>query len=130
MKTAPETPPVKLGEIIDHMLVIRDTRKELDKQSSDLKAEYEELETILLTRLAEEDTTQGRSKTATATISEMTVPTIDDWEKFEEYVKENDAFYMLQRRIAAAAFRELNAQGVTIPGIKPMIQKSISLRRL
>jgi hypothetical protein len=130
MKTAPETPPVKLGELIDHMLAIRDARKDLDKQSADLKQEYDELEQMLLTRLDEEDTTQGRSKTATATVSQMLIPTIEDWEKFEEYVKDNDAFYMLQRRVAAAAFRELNAQGVVIPGIKPMIQKSISLRRL
>jgi len=126
ISTAPDLP---LGKIIDKMLELRDERKRFDDQSKQLKKEYDELEIALIDRLDNEETIQGKSKHATATITELIVPQIEDWESFERYILDNNALYMMERRPAGAIFRELQGQGETIPGIKPFTKRSISLRR-
>jgi len=44
-------------------------------------------------------------------------------------MKENDALFLLQRRPAAAAYRELLESGQTIPGVEPYTQRQIGLRK-
>lgn len=127
---APDGKILSLGSAIDKMLEIRDKRTELSKQDKELKEEFDNLEAIVLQQLREQDTVQGRSKRATATVSEQLIATIEDWESFETYVKENDAFYLLAKRPANAAYKELLQQGVDVPGLKPFTKLSISLRRL
>ena len=119
-----------IGPLIDKMLTIKDQKSELAKQIKTLTTEYEDLEKQLMLRLYDEGTTQSRSRSATATISEIVIPTIDDWGAFEAYVVENEALYLLEKRPAGAAFRELIQQGESIPGLKPFTKQSISLRRL
>lgn len=122
--------PQTLGKLIDAMLELRDQRSALAKQDKELKKQYDELEGEIMRRLEAEDTIQGKSKTATATISSVTIPTIEDWDAFAEYVYNNNALYMIEKRPSSAAFRELLAQGEEVPGLKPFIKQSISLRRL
>ena len=47
------------------------------------------------------------------------MPVVEDWDAFYRYIKENDAFYLLQRRPSATAFREaFQLEGDTgIPGV-------------
>jgi len=119
-----------LGKLIDGMLRIKDQRSELAKQYKDLGVTYDDLELDVLTRLLDEDTTQGRSHTATATVATLTVPVIEDWAAFEQYIYDNNALYMMEKRPSGAAFRELISQGETIPGLQPFVKTTISLRRL
>lgn len=123
-------PEMTIGKIIDEMLVLRDKRREIEKDAKELKDQYEALETVLLSRMHSQDSRQTRSSTATATVSENIVPTVRDWDAFEQYIKENNALYMLQRRPSTTAFRELHMQGEVIPGVEPYKEISISLRRL
>ena len=127
---SPQPQEASLGKIIDRMLVVRDERAALNKQADGLKAEFDQLELQVLQKLDEQDTVQGRSKTATATIATQVVPTIKDWEAFESYIINNNALYLLEKRPAGAAFRELMQQGEVIPGLEPYTKTSISLRRL
>lgn len=123
-------PEMTTGKIIDEMLVLRDKRYALDKESKGLKADYDALESILLSRMRNQDTQQSRSSTATATISETIVPTIKDWDSFMNYVKETDAFHLIQKRPSSTAYRELVQQGEVIPGLEPFTETKINLRRL
>lgn len=124
-----EQPQMTTGSIIDRLYEIRSERKILSDQDKELKHEFDELEQVLITRLKADDSLQGKTKTATATITETVVPTIKDWDAFERYVLENNALYLLQRRPASAAFRELLNMGETVPGLEPFTSLSISLRR-
>lgn len=119
-----------LGAIIDRMETLKRQRGELSAQDKELKTEYDELELALLTKLNENGITQSRGSLATATVSQITVPTIEDWGAFEEYVMQKEALYMLEKRVSSAAFRELIQQGEEVPGLKPFVKTSISLRKL
>lgn len=129
-QTEPQvTIPKSLGEMINEMIDIRDQRSEIAKQDKALKEQFDALEQFVLAKLREQDTIKGSSSKGTATISELTVPTIENWEAFESYIYENHAFYLLEKRPSGAAFRELYQQGEEIPGLKPFTKYSISLRR-
>lgn len=123
----PQTPTI--GKLIDRMLELRDQRSELSKQDKALKEEFDELENLVLTKLREQDTTKSSSPHGTATISEITVPTIENWDAFESFIYDNKAFYLLEKRPSGAAFRELFQQGEEVPGLKPFTKYSISLRK-
>jgi hypothetical protein len=71
----------------------------------------------------------ARGGRATATISENVVPTATDWDALEQYIYENDALYLMQRRLSASAWRELIESGEVVPGTEPYTQRSISLRK-
>ena len=126
----PQPQQPTLGKLIDEMLAIRDVRSDLAKQDKGLKERFDELELAVMQKLNDEDTIQGKSKKATATISSIVVPSIKNWEDFEEYIYENRALYMLEKRPSGATFRELLAQGEEIPGLEPITKSTISLRRL
>jgi len=65
----------------------------------------------------------------TASIVETVVPQVVDWDAVFEHIKETGDFYLLQKRPAAAAFRELHSSGQVIPGMEAYTKRSISLRK-
>lgn len=121
-------PEPTTGTLINTMLAIRNKRSELAKEVKHLGDEFAELEATLLKRLADDDSIQAKSKQATATVSELVIPTIEDWEEFERWVIDNDALYMLEKRPSGGAFRELIQRGDSVPGLKPFNKTTISLR--
>ena len=64
----------------------------------------------------------------TASITEQILPQVVDWDALYAHIHETESYFLLQRRPAAAAFRELNASGEEVPGIEPFVQRTISLR--
>lgn len=63
-----------------------------------------------------------------ATITETDVPTADDWGKIYEYILENNAFELLQKRLSAKACLEA-AEFEEIEGMSFYRQKKLALRR-
>lgn len=61
-------------------------------------------------------------------VSENIVGNVEDWDKVYEYIKDNDAFYLLQRRLANAAFKEILDTGEDLPGVVPFVKRSINMR--
>jgi len=62
-------------------------------------------------------------------MAEETQPAVTDWEALYEYIKDNDAFYFLQRKINAAPFRELLSTGESLVGVSPIQVRKISVRK-
>lgn len=119
--------PLKTSEIMARMFEIREEKRAMAKREKELNEEWEKLESTLMYRLDEQGSLSVSSKAGTAGISEDVVPIVEDWDSFEGYMKENDALYMLQRRIAVGAFRELVKAGQEVPGLRAVTKRSISL---
>lgn len=122
--------PQPTGAIIDAYFTLREARRELEAKSKELKDQMDAIEATLLERFDKEEMTLGRGKLASASVTYQTQPNITDWEAFTEYLLKNEAVYLLQRRVAAAAYRELLEAGEEVPGVVPFTQRSISLRKL
>lgn len=118
---------IKISEIIERLLSIRDQKKQLGVAEKALNEEQESLEHALMDRLDAEGSKSVSSELGTAVITETELPTVDDWDALEEWIYENKALHMLQRRVASGAFREMLAIGEPPPGTRPLVKRSIGL---
>ncbi|MBH0050685.1 hypothetical protein [Pseudoalteromonas sp. SWYJZ19] len=62
-------------------------------------------------------------------MAEESQPSVHDWDALYEYIKENDAFYFLQRKLNAAPFRELLSMGDDLVGVSEVKIRKLSVRK-
>lgn len=118
---------IKISEIIEKLLSIRDQKKQLSLQEKALGEEQESLEHALMDRLDAEGSKSVSSELGTAVITETELPAADDWDATEEWIYGQRALHLLQRRIASGAYRELVAAGIAVPGLRTITKRSIGL---
>ena len=65
----------------------------------------------------------------TFSISSNVVGNVEDWDAVHAYIKENDAFYLLQRRLSNAPYKEILDSGASLPGVVPFTKRSLNMRK-
>ena len=123
------SPERSTSDIIQALVECRDERRRIADRDKELVAVWKGLEEELLTRLDDQGMLKATVGAGTATITETIVPNVVDWDAVYEHIGKTGDFYLLQKRPAAAAFRELQASGQEIPGIEPFNKRTISLRK-
>lgn len=123
------SPVVTTSDIIAKLVENRDEKRRLKEREKELNDEWRELELELLVRLDEQGMRKASTDLGTASITEAVVPQVTDWDLLYEHIQNTGDFYLLQRRPAAAAFRELNDAGELVPGMEPYTKRTISLRK-
>ena len=124
-----EAPTLTLGQAIDNLYAARAARLAKAKEVKDLQV----LETIAKAQVLQMLNAIGLAKasgmTATASITTEDIPFIKDWEAVHEYIKINDRFDLLQKRIGVVAWRDLFKDGILVPGTEPAVDTGISLTK-
>ena len=128
-QAAQKNSPKTTADIMRLMLRVRDRRRKVNKIDQQLIAQWDELKGLLLGRMKEQgdDINAISSRTHTATKTSETVPVVDDWDEFFEWLWETKSWHLLQRRIAVKAFREVIESGGAVPGLRPTDKIDISL---
>lgn len=121
--------PLTTAQIVKAMVDVRDERRRISARDKELIAEQEGYKRELLLRLDEQGMEKVSTADGTATITETILPQVIDWDQFYEYMIANDALYLLQKRPAAAAFREMHDSGNVIAGVEAFTQRDIGLRK-
>lgn len=121
---------IQKGAATDEMFELRQRKRDLDAESKEIKENMEALENQLIQSLDEDASTMTRGSKASASISESDVYIIEDLDEFYKYILENEALYLLQSRPAQGALEELYSAGETVPGIRVMEKRKISLRKI
>lgn len=122
---------MNIGELIDALHGLREDRRALEEQIKPITKLSEEYTNQLIHLLQEQGTPKSTSSKASVSIGEALMPNVTDWDVFYEFVKENDALYMLERRVATTAYREMrNLTGEEIPGVTPYNKVTLSLRSI
>ena len=119
-----------LGELIDLAFELREQKRVKEAETKEISAELTTVEGKIFARLEDIGVTTAKATLASATITEQVVPVVSDFEQVLKWIKENDAFYMLQRRISSPAYKEILDMGGEIPGVEPYTKRTISLRKL
>lgn len=121
-----------IGAQIDELHGIREQLRSIENAKKVLLKRKEQAEYDLMGSLEAQDLESGRGNTATATIQRTTLPSVSDWDEFYKFIADNDAFYLLERRPAAVAYRELleAREGEAIPGVEPFERTAVLLRTL
>lgn len=121
---------IKLDELIDKLFMLREQKQGLTAQVKEVDAEINDVKATLLERFSDVGTEYARGSLASASRTEMVVPNIDDWGLVQEWVMENDALYLLHRRVSQGAWKELQDAGTDVPGIEPFTKIDVSIRKL
>lgn len=112
------------------MYELREEKKALEAAIKKINEQMTEVEAELIQKLDSEDTPSGRGKLASVSITNSEVPMVEDWDTFNQYLIDNDALYLLQRRVAVRAYKELKESGEVIPGTTTFPKRTISLRKI
>jgi hypothetical protein len=92
-------------QLVRVFVKMRDRRSELKRafeaEDAAIKAKQEKIEAVLLDHLNKNKQDSARTAAGTFYRQKKTVPSASDWEAFYAWIKENDAFDALERRIKA-----------------------------
>lgn len=117
--------PQTLGDKIDQYRSIYDRRAALSAEVKALTAQLEALTPELLEQLDQLGIEKAQGKRASIRITEKTLPSVKDWDAFYEFIVENDAWYLLERRPTQKAYQELLDAGESVPGVEPFTKREI-----
>lgn len=120
---------LSLGEAIDLLYTVRAARLVLAKSIKEKQAEEHTAKAEVLKKLATLGLQKASGKLATAGILKDDVPVVNDWDKVYEYIKDNDRFDLIQKRIGVVAWRELYHDGKLVPGTESAIDTDLSLTK-
>lgn len=118
-----------LGEAIDELYQARAARLAKAKEVKELQAEESAAKATVLQLLKETGLEKASGKLATAGIIKEDVPYIKDWDALYGYIKENDRFDLLQRRIGVVSWRELFKDNILVPGTEAAVDTDLSLTK-
>lgn len=129
LKAVPAKPRT-LGGLIDALDDAREVKRALAVQTKEAEATYNELAAQIIERMDAEDTRKGEGKKAGASITEVVVAEIEDFDAVWAFAKKNNYGHLFQRRISDPAFRELLEKKGAVPGLKPFVKRNLNLRSL
>lgn len=121
--------PKTLGACADELYTTRERRLSDQRDVAVLEEFEKELKNHIIAELPKSKAEGITGKIATATISKVDVPIVEDWDKFGAYLKKTKFFHLLQRRLNAEAVQEIWDAGKTIPGIGVFTNVKVNVRK-
>ena len=118
-----------LGEAIDSLYEARAKRLAAAKEVKELQALETAAKAEVFAQLKEAGLEKASGKLATAGLTTEDVPYIKDWKAVYGYIKENDRFDLLQKRIGTVAWRDLFKDGILVPGTEAGVDTDLSLTK-
>ena len=118
-----------LGQAIDKLYEARAARLAKAAEVKELQAAESVAKANVLKLLRDTGLEKASGKVATASITTEDIPFIKDWDKIHEYIRVNNRFDLLQRRIGVVAWRDLFNDGILIPGTEAGVDTDISLTK-
>lgn len=122
--------PASLGACGDLLHDVRELRLTMQKQVDAIEAREKELKEYIINSIAPtESGAVGRRYVTKVTTTE--VPIIDDWGVFCSWVRKNNRFDLLQKRLSTEAVKEVQVdQRRILPGLNIMNKKDVSITKI
>ena len=119
----------KADQLAKVYVKIRDRRRELEKQAAELK-EQQDIIGLELLEICKEQGAQT-IRTEFGTVSKRTTKNYwtSDWESFTNFVKEHDAFSLLQQRINTANMAQFLEENPDLlpPGLNAEVEHTVTI---
>ena len=113
-----ESTSVRIDRLARKFHALKSASSELSAALRDAKKEEDSAKGELIEAMDDIGTERFQLPTGVCVLRGSTiVPTVKDWDAFYEYIKKEDALYMLERRAAVSPYRELREQGREVPGV-------------
>jgi hypothetical protein len=109
--------PTTIGACGDMLYSIREKRLEVERNVGEMKKDEETLKQHIILNLPKHDVQGVKGKIANVSISTEEEPTAENWDDVWAYVKKNNAWELLQRRLNSSAVKERWEAGKKVPGV-------------
>lgn len=121
--------PTTIGGCIDALYKLRKQRLNIEKEAEAVRKKENALENYILETFKKSDLDGARGKLAVVGITKSIVPVVNDWNKLYEYIKEKDAWDLLQKRVSTTAYRERLDANEGVSGVEAFVVTKLSLRK-
>lgn len=122
--------PMKMGLCADKLYDLRARRLDAQKVADLLEAEEKALKLHIINNLPKSESSGVSGKTANVKIQKKEIPQVNDWEKFYGYVKKNNAWDLMQKRLSEGAVNERLDAGKKIPGVEIFNAVTVSCTKI
>jgi hypothetical protein len=123
-----------IDEVINRYIQLRDRKaelkKEFDNSVADIDAGIERLENYLLGHFQKTGQTSAGTQMGTAYLAPQTSATVADWETTLSWIKQNDAWHFLERKVNKTAVVEFRSANDDLPpGVNWREENVVRVRR-
>ena len=101
---------------------------EQSKLADEAKKQKNLITNIVISLLDEAGIRKAGNNEINISLNDEIVPTVENWEAVYNYIEQNQAWHLLQKRMAAGSYREICNLGENIPGTKPFTKQKLSVR--
>lgn len=122
----------KLAKVYRKMQArIQELTAAYESEVETIKAQQEEVKNALKDQMLALGMSSVRTEQGTVVLSTKTRYNTQDWDSFKEFVKENDALDLLEKRIAQTNMGQFLADnpGLVPPGLNSVTEYAISVRK-
>lgn len=122
--------PASLGACGDLLHDVRELRLAMQKQVDAIEARERELKDHIINMVTPTDPGAVGRRYVTK-VTTTAVPIIEDWGVFCSWIRKNDRFDMLQKRLSTDAVNAVqNAEKRLLPGLNILNKKDVSITKL
>lgn len=123
-----------IGQLLDQLAKQRKIKADLDAKVKDVEGVINNLKLEILNALQNSGMSKASSKLLTVSVKQDVVPEVTDWDAFYAFIKKNNYFHLLQRRVSTAAWKELyeqlSAKKKEVPGTQPFVKVDLGITTL
>ena len=121
---------MNIGTLIDALYATRQKRLELTREVDEFKTAEAAFRSQIMDILDANGLAKASGTQATCGITSKIEPHIFDWEMVHEFVRTQNRFDLLQKRLSPPAWRDLMDAGTLVPGTDVVPTRDLSLTRV
>jgi hypothetical protein len=126
MTVAESTKSELLGAKIDKLAAYKAKKAEIELSLKEVDHMIDAIEDDIRDTLDAAGTMESKSSSGhKVEVVESTVPHVEDWDQFYEFIHQNKYYHMLQKRPSTTGYRELITMGKQVPGVLPFTTRKI-----
>jgi hypothetical protein len=107
----------QLSALVDEYGRARQARLDLDKQAKRAKEDEDLKAAKIIDVMQRGHMAAAGGQEIIVKLREKDRPIVKDWRELYHYIRENDYFMLLQKRLHESAIKELQEEGENIPGL-------------
>lgn len=125
---------MKMDELVRTYIQVREKKSQLkaayEEKASELTALQDKIEALLLIKFGELGVESIKTDEGTAYTSVQTRASVADWDTFWAFVKEHEAYDMVERRVSKAAVEQYKSANDDLPpGLNWSETRVVNFRR-
>lgn len=122
--------PQSIGRCADLYHEVRDLRLAMQKETEAVEAREKEIKQHIIDNLSKSDDTGAAGLKYRAQIVMKVSPKIADWGVFTSWIRKNDRFDLLHKRVNDAGIKEIWAEREAVPGIEKVNVPDVSITKV